>query len=166
MDRRAPGLGRPLAAREGTGGDRRGARRSRIREATARGPRARGQPASRESPARDALDPHAPLAGGARSVSRGIPLALGEHTRALVLTGDGISASSGLLTVRGAGGLWEGHPVEEVASPEGFRRDPRLVWRFYSLRRSAIREVAPNPAHHALVALEERLGDRFLLVTQ
>jgi NAD-dependent deacetylase len=89
-----------------------------------------------------------------------------EQTRVLVLTGAGISAESGLATFRGAGGLWEGHPVEQVASPAGFAADPELVWRFYSLRRRDAAAAAPNAAHRALAALERRLGDRFLLATQ
>lgn len=89
-----------------------------------------------------------------------------ERTWLLVLTGAGISAESGLATFRGAGGLWDGHPVEEVASPEGFAADPARVWRFYSMRRRDAAAAAPNAAHRALVTLEERLGDRFLLVTQ
>lgn len=89
-----------------------------------------------------------------------------ERARVLVLTGAGISAESGLATFRGADGLWEGYRVEEVASPEGFAADPELVWRFYSMRRQAAAEARPNPAHGALVALEDRLGDRFLLATQ
>lgn len=89
-----------------------------------------------------------------------------ERTRVLVLTGAGISAESGLATFRGAGGLWEGYPVEQVASPEGFAADPELVWRFYSMRRRAAAAAEPNAAHLALAALEERLGERFLLVTQ
>ncbi len=89
-----------------------------------------------------------------------------EQTRVLVLTGAGISAESGLATFRGAGGLWDGHPVEQVASPEGFAADPDLVWRFYSLRRRDAAAAEPNAAHRALAALERRLGDRFLLVTQ
>lgn len=89
-----------------------------------------------------------------------------DETRVLVMTGAGISAESGLATFRGAGGLWEGHRVEDVATPEGFAADPGLVWRFYSARRSAALAARPNPAHRALAALERRLGDRFLLVTQ
>ena len=89
-----------------------------------------------------------------------------ERTRVLVLTGAGISAESGLATFRGAGGLWDGHPVEQVASPEGFAADPELVWRFYSMRRRDAAAAEPNAAHRALAALEARLGDRFLLVTQ
>jgi NAD-dependent deacetylase len=56
--------------------------------------------------------------------------------------------------------------VEQVASPEGFAADPALVWRFYSERRRKARTCEPNPGHRALVAMEERLGDRFLLATQ
>jgi len=89
-----------------------------------------------------------------------------ERTRILVLTGAGISAESGLATFRGAGGLWDGHPVEQVASPEGFAADPELVWRFYSLRRRDAAAAEPNAAHLALATLEDRLGDRFLLATQ
>lgn len=84
-----------------------------------------------------------------------------------VLTGAGISAESGLATFRGPDGLWEGHPVEQVATPEAFRRDPELVWRFYHGRRAALRKVRPNPGHEALAALEDWFGsERFTLVTQ
>src|SRR5271155_4465347 len=74
--------------------------------------------------------------------------------RLAVLTGAGISAESGLATFRGAGGLWEGHRVEDVASPTGFRRDPTLVWRFYNARRAGLVTAQPNPGHRALVQLE------------
>jgi len=87
----------------------------------------------------------------------------------LVLTGAGVSADSGLATFRGAGGLWEGRRMEDVATPEAWRRDPALVWRFYQLRRAALASVEPNAAHHALVELEGRLsaaGASFTLVTQ
>ncbi len=94
------------------------------------------------------------------------PIAIDDETRVLVLTGAGVSAESGIPTFRAAGGLWEEHPVERVASPEGFREDPELVWRFYSERRRKARTCEPNPGHSALVALEDRLDDRFLLVTQ
>jgi NAD-dependent deacetylase len=94
------------------------------------------------------------------------PLEIDDRTSVLVLTGAGVSAESGIPTFRSAGGLWESHPVEEVASPRGFARDPRLVWRFYSERRRHALGCAPNPGHLALRALEERLDDRFLLVTQ
>jgi NAD-dependent deacetylase len=84
-----------------------------------------------------------------------------------VLTGAGISAESGLPTFRGAGGLWEGHRVEDVATPEAFRRDPLLVWRFYNKRRADLARFGPNPGHHALVDLEKRFGqERFTLITQ
>ncbi len=89
-----------------------------------------------------------------------------DDTRLLVLTGAGVSAESGIPTFRAAGGLWESHPIEKVASPEGFREDPERVWRFYSERRLKARACEPNPGHRALVAVEERLEHRFLLVTQ
>ncbi|HEX4418870.1 MAG TPA: NAD-dependent deacylase [Kofleriaceae bacterium] len=87
-------------------------------------------------------------------------------SRVLVLTGAGISAESGVPTFRDANGLWEGHDVTQVASPEGFASDPVMVWRFYAGRRAAMTGIVPNAGHRALVALEQRLGDRFLLATQ
>lgn len=93
-------------------------------------------------------------------------LALAADQRVFVLTGAGISAESGIATFRDAQGLWEQHRVEDVASPEGFDRDPALVWRFYAQRRAQARTAAPNPAHLALAALETRLGDRLFLCTQ
>jgi NAD-dependent deacetylase len=89
-----------------------------------------------------------------------------DRTRLLVLTGAGVSAESGVATFRDANGLWENHPVEQVATPEGFRADPGLVWRFYSERRRQARSVQPNPGHLALAEAESRMGERFLLVTQ
>lgn len=88
--------------------------------------------------------------------------------RVVVLTGAGISAESGIRTFRGADGLWEGHRIEDVATPEAFRRDPATVYRFYNQRRRALLqpEIAPNAAHRALAELEQKLGDDFLLVTQ
>src|SRR5436309_1287289 len=86
--------------------------------------------------------------------------------RVCVLTGAGVSAESGVPTFRAADGLWEGHRIEDVASPEGWDRDPKLVWQFYNARRANVKAVKPNPGHHALVALEDRWGDRFTLVTQ
>jgi NAD-dependent deacetylase len=84
-----------------------------------------------------------------------------------VLTGAGVSAESGVPTFRGAGGLWEGQRVEDVATPWAFARDPSLVWRFYNARRAGLRAVQPNPGHRALVDLEDRWGsERFTLVTQ
>jgi NAD-dependent deacetylase len=86
--------------------------------------------------------------------------------RIVVLTGAGISAESGVPTFRDAGGLWEGHRVEDVATPEAFEADPDTVQRFYDARRHAVASVAPNPAHAALARLEAELGDDLLLVTQ
>jgi NAD-dependent deacetylase len=87
--------------------------------------------------------------------------------RVAILTGAGISAESGLATFRGAGGLWEGHRVEDVATPSAFKRAPKLVWRFYNARRANLATAQPNPGHLALARLEERFdGDRFTLVTQ
>jgi len=83
----------------------------------------------------------------------------------LVLTGSGVSAESGLPTFRGAGGLWRHHRVEELASPEGFERDPRLVWTWYNQRIAAHAKALPNAAHSALARLEERISD-FTLATQ
>ncbi len=93
-------------------------------------------------------------------------ISIDNSTYVLVLTGAGISAESGVPTFRDAGGLWEGHDVTAVASPEGFARDPLLVWKFYSQRRAAMEGIQPNAAHAALVDLERTLGDRFLLATQ
>ncbi len=87
--------------------------------------------------------------------------------RLAVLTGAGVSAESGVPTFRGAGGLWEGHRVEEVATPMAFAADPSFVWRFYHQRRAGLRTVRPNPGHAALAALEKRFGhDAFTLATQ
>ncbi len=93
-------------------------------------------------------------------------LRLDTNTRLLVLTGAGVSAESGIATFRGSDGLWMNHPVEQVASPEGFAADPLLVWRFYSQRRAESAGVVPNPGHRTLAEWEQRLGDRFLLATQ
>ncbi|MBC8954200.1 Sir2 family NAD+-dependent deacetylase [Xenorhabdus sp. PB62.4] len=86
----------------------------------------------------------------------------------VVLTGAGISAESGIQTFRSSDGLWEEHRVEDVATPEGFQRDPSLVQAFYNARREQLQqpEIQPNAAHYALAELEQVLGDHFLLVTQ
>ncbi|HVU30628.1 MAG TPA: NAD-dependent deacylase [Sphingomicrobium sp.] len=84
----------------------------------------------------------------------------------LILTGAGISAESGLSTFRGPDGLWEGHRVEDVATPEAFERDPSLVHAFYNARRARLFEVEPNAAHLALARLEQEWPGEFLLVTQ
>jgi NAD-dependent deacetylase len=82
-----------------------------------------------------------------------------------VLTGSGISAESGLPTFRGVGGLWRTHRVEELASPEGFARDPVLVWTWYNERKAAHARAEPNAGHDALVRLENEVPD-FTLATQ
>jgi NAD-dependent deacetylase len=82
-----------------------------------------------------------------------------------VLTGSGISAESGLPTFRGVGGLWRTHRVQELASPEGFARDPLLVWTWYNERRAAHQAAQPSEAHLALARLEPRFAD-FTLGTQ
>src|SRR5688500_18306614 len=84
----------------------------------------------------------------------------------VILTGAGISAESGLATFRAADGLWEGHRVEDVATPEAYRRDPRLVHEFYDARRARLAEVEPNAAHKALARLDAEWGGDLLLVTQ
>lgn len=86
----------------------------------------------------------------------------------VVLTGAGISAESGIQTFRSSDGLWEEHRVEDVATPEGFARNPQLVQCFYNERRRQLQQdnIQPNPAHFVLAKLEELLGDNFLLVTQ
>lgn len=86
----------------------------------------------------------------------------------VVLTGAGVSAESGIGTFRGAQGLWKEHRIEEVASPQGFARDPELVHRFYNTRRRQLLDpsVGPNPAHRALARLEQSFPGDFLLVTQ
>jgi len=87
-------------------------------------------------------------------------------TKILALTGAGISAESGIRTFRDSNGLWEDHRVEDVASPEGFRKDPSTVWEFYKQRYAQSLGVDPNSAHLALVKLEEHFGDSFHLITQ
>lgn len=92
-----------------------------------------------------------------------------KSKKIVILTGAGISAESGIDTFRAAGGLWENHRVEDVATPEGYAKDPELVHRFYNLRRAALKTVKPNAAHIALAKLDERLkssGGELTLVTQ
>jgi NAD-dependent deacetylase len=92
---------------------------------------------------------------------------LRQSQRVAVLTGAGVSAESGVATFRGSGGLWEGHRIEDVATPQAFAVNPQLVWRFYNLRRANLAQVRPNPGHFALAALEQRWGpERFTLLTQ
>lgn len=89
-----------------------------------------------------------------------------EIRNIVILTGAGISAESGIDTFRSAGGLWEQHKVEDVATPEGFARDPDLVLRFYDMRRAAIQEKEPNAAHFALAELDAHWPGNLLIVTQ
>ncbi|MDV5822608.1 NAD-dependent deacylase [Sphingobium naphthae] len=84
----------------------------------------------------------------------------------VILTGAGISAESGLATFRGPDGLWEGHRVEDVCTPEALARDPLLVHRFYDERRAKLAEVLPNAAHDALAALDAAWAGDLLIVTQ
>ena len=93
-------------------------------------------------------------------------MALGEVRNIVVLTGAGVSAESGLATFRGPDGLWEGHRVEDVATPEAFRRDPGLVHTFYNSRRAKLDKVEPNAAHSALARLDQEWRGELLLVTQ
>ena len=82
-----------------------------------------------------------------------------------VLTGAGISAESGVPTFRGKDGLWKNYSAEQLATPDAFQKDPRLVWEWYHWRQGVILNAQPNPAHHALVRLEQT-AERFLLLTQ
>ncbi len=85
--------------------------------------------------------------------------------RILALTGAGVSAESGVPTFRGAEGLWRQHRPEELATPEAFERDPKLVWEWYAWRRNTIAPLSPNAAHLALASLDDRSAE-FLLATQ
>ena len=86
-------------------------------------------------------------------------------TSVAILTGAGISAESGVPTFRGAGGLWKDYKPEDLATPEAFAKDPRLVWEWYNWRRELISKAVPNAAHRALVELERRKRG-FTLITQ
>ena len=90
---------------------------------------------------------------------------LAQAASVAVLTGAGVSAESGIPTFRGAGGLWKNYKPEDLATPEAFARDPRLVWEWYNWRRELIAKAAPNAAHLALAQLEIR-KPRFTLITQ
>ena len=84
----------------------------------------------------------------------------------VILTGAGVSAESGIATFRGPGGLWDGHRVEDVCTPEALAADPVLVHRFYDLRRAALAGVEPNAAHRALAELDAAWPGELLIVTQ
>jgi NAD-dependent deacetylase len=90
---------------------------------------------------------------------------LAQAASVAVLTGAGISAESGIPTFRGPGGLWRNYKPEDLATPEAFARDPRLVWKWYNWRRELIAKAEPNAAHLALAQLEIR-KPRFTLITQ
>ncbi|MES2445019.1 MAG: NAD-dependent deacylase [Pseudomonadota bacterium] len=91
---------------------------------------------------------------------------MAELRNIVILTGAGISAESGVATFRGPGGLWEGHRVEDVCTPQALHRDPELVHRFYDARRETLAKVEPNAAHLALARLDAEWPGELLLVTQ
>jgi NAD-dependent deacetylase len=91
---------------------------------------------------------------------------MGEISNIVILTGAGVSAESGLATFRGPDGLWEGRRVEDVCTPDAFRRDPALVQSFYDARRAKLKGVAPNDAHRALARLDAEWAGELLIVTQ
>ena len=102
------------------------------------------------------------------ALDRLCPHTPGPLPKVVVLTGAGISAESGIRTFRASDGLWEEHHLEDVATPEGFARDPQRVQDFYNERRRQLQQpdIQPNPAHFALAKLEAALGENFLLITQ
>lgn len=91
--------------------------------------------------------------------------AIAAAKRIAVLTGAGVSKESGIPTFRDNDGLWQNYRAEQLASQEGFDQDPVLVWQWYEMRRAVIAQAEPNPAHHALVRLQDRTP-RFTLITQ
>jgi len=91
---------------------------------------------------------------------------MSKYRNIVILTGAGISAESGVQTFRGAGGLWEGERVEDVATPQAFQADPLRVQRFYNERRAGLKTIAPNAAHEALARLENAHVADVLIVTQ
>jgi len=90
---------------------------------------------------------------------------LTQARKVFVLTGAGISAESGIPTFRGPEGYWKQHRPEQLASPEGFARDPRLVWEWYNHRRRLIAAAGPNAGHRVVAEIERRV-EQFLLCTQ
>ena len=91
---------------------------------------------------------------------------MSPYRRIVILTGAGLSAESGLATFRDKGGVWEKYDYREVATPEGFARNPALVHEFYNMRRRDLKRVAPNAAHKALARLEREHRGEILVVTQ
>lgn len=90
---------------------------------------------------------------------------LKPSSKVAVLTGAGVSAESGIPTFRSNGGWWRQHRFEDLATPEGFARDPKFVWTWYEERRRAIAAARPNAGHEALVEIEKRVA-AFTLITQ
>ena len=93
-------------------------------------------------------------------------MGLSDASSIFILTGAGISAESGVETFRDRGGIWSKVRLEDVATPEGFARDPEKVHAFYNARRAGLSSVQPNPAHRALARLEAEFSGRLTLVTQ
>lgn len=98
--------------------------------------------------------------------ARDLTISISPSDQVFVLTGAGISAESGLPTFRASDGLWAGYDVQEICTPEAFRRNAALVWEFYSKRRADCAKAAPNPAHIVLAELEAHLNGRYFLCTQ
>lgn len=91
---------------------------------------------------------------------------MADYDSIVILTGAGLSAESGVQTFRDPDGIWAQHDYRDVATPEGFARNPRLVHDFYNVRRALMRDVSPNAAHHALAELERQFPGDVLVVTQ
>lgn len=105
------------------------------------------------------------LASAVSSPANIVKAWLSEAKSVAILTGAGISAESGIPTFRGPGGVWRTYRAEELATPQGFARDPKLVWEWYDWRRSVIAEAQPNAGHNALAEIERRVP-QFTLITQ
>ena len=90
---------------------------------------------------------------------------LKQASSVAVLTGAGVSAESGVPTFRGNNGLWKRYRSEDLATPQAFARDPKLIWEWYDWRREMLAQARPNPGHHALAAIE-RFAPKFTLITQ
>ncbi len=99
------------------------------------------------------------------NIPKEIVRSIAGATRVIALTGAGVSAESGVPTFRGEDGLWRNYRAEDLATPEAFRRDPKLVWEWYDWRRTLLAPLAPNAGHFALAEMESRFDD-FTLITQ